>query len=68
MYGKEVDIWALGCFAYELATGKVPFGGQGEAGLIEAIMDRKRPAPSIGDPWSDNFKDFVRLCLMKDKA
>ena len=23
-YGKEVDIWALGLFAYELATGSIP--------------------------------------------
>ena len=23
-YSKEVDIWAFGCFAYELATGKRP--------------------------------------------
>ena len=23
-YGKEVDIWALGLFAYELATGIIP--------------------------------------------
>ena len=23
-YGKEVDIWALGLFAYELATGTIP--------------------------------------------
>ena len=24
IYGKEVDIWALGLFAYELATGTIP--------------------------------------------
>lgn len=24
-YSKEVDVWAFGCFAYELATGHPPF-------------------------------------------
>ena len=24
-YSKEIDVWAYGCFAYELATGKQPF-------------------------------------------
>ena len=67
MYGKEVDVWALGCFAYEMATGKVPFGGQGEAGLIEAIMDKNKPAPSIGNKWSANYRDFVARCLVKNK-
>ena len=27
MYEKEVDVWAFGCFAYELATGSPPFFG-----------------------------------------
>ena len=49
LYGKEVDIWAFGCFAYELASGKgkMPFGGMGEAGIIDAILDMNKPAPAI---------------------
>ena len=44
-YGKEIDIWAFGCFAYELATGELPFKGLTEFGLIDAIIDKDRPAP-----------------------
>mmetsp|Transcript_35944 Transcript_35944/g.43927 ORF Transcript_35944/g.43927 Transcript_35944/m.43927 type:complete len:107 (-) Transcript_35944:182-502(-) len=66
-YGKEVDVWALGCFAYELATGLVPFGGQGEAGIINAILDKNRNAMPIGDKWSPHFTNFVKRCLDKNK-
>ena len=24
-YAKEVDVWAFGCFAFELVTGDTPF-------------------------------------------
>ena len=66
-YGKEVDIWAFGCFAYELAMGKVPFSGSGEAGLIDAILDKNRPAPPLGDEWSQDFRDLVSRCLDKNR-
>ena len=70
MYGKEVDIWAYGVFAYELASGKgnLPFGGIGEAGMLDAILDPNKPAPPIqGDNWSEEFKEFVSLCLDKNR-
>ena len=39
LYGKEIDIWAFGCTAYELAMHKLPFQGLGigEVGIFEAV-------------------------------
>ena len=51
-YSKEVDIWAFGCFAYELATGSAPFmkkiqrdsrGGFIFELLIEALCNEEVP-------------------------
>ena len=39
-YSKEVDVWAFGCFAYELATGFAPFAKeQNEAKLLKLIVN-----------------------------
>ena len=40
-YSKEVDVWAFGCFAYELATGFAPFASESddEKKLFEAIIN-----------------------------
>ena len=46
-YSKEVDVWAFGCFAYELATGRPPFNDLAcdQGSLISAIMTQ--PIPDI---------------------
>lgn len=64
-YSKEVDVWAFGCFAYELATGKPPFSGiHDRRELFHNIMNVD--IPEIHGAWSDDFKDFVRVCLKRD--
>ena len=45
-YGKEIDVWALGCFAFELATGLTPFQQRTEYGTLNAILSN-HAAPSI---------------------
>ncbi|TGO41856.1 hypothetical protein BHYA_0015g00190 [Botrytis hyacinthi] len=62
-YGKEVDIWAFGCMAYEIATGlppnamsRLPFDRLGS--LI------KQHAPRLeGGDYSDELRDLVAFCL-----
>ena len=67
-YSKEVDIWALGCFAFELAVGDPPFhhhaGGDNFENLFDAIINE--PVQRIPAKWSDTFADFVEKCFIKD--
>lgn len=61
-----MDIWAFGCFAFELATGQPPFLSMASdtQGLISAILNK--PAPAIPERWSADFKDFINHCLEKN--
>lgn len=64
LYSKEIDIWAFGCFAYELATGMTPFNCVQENKLVKAIVQKEIPALPE-DKWSDTFRDFIDKCLQK---
>ena len=58
-YSKEVDVWAFGCFAHELATGYPPFASiSSNHELITHIISE--PVPAIDTTrWSEDFQDFI---------
>ena len=37
-YGGAVDVWALGCLAYELLTGESPFAAESESRTVRNIL------------------------------
>ena len=67
-YAKEVDVWAFGCFAFELATGEPPFHSHAAdmERLFNAIINDN--VARIPNKWSDAFADFVSKCLIKDPS
>ncbi len=60
------DIFAFGATLYEMATGRKPFEGKGEARLIASILSSEpQPIdPSAGIP--EDFQWLVQNCLVKD--
>ena len=65
-YGSEVDIWAFGSMAYEMATGLPP-----NAGSIVDLSNfgsyLKQHCPRLADDqYSSELKDLVAFCLVED--
>ncbi|GLV43088.1 hippo [Carabus blaptoides fortunei] len=65
-YDCIADIWSLGITALEMAEGKPPYG---DIHPMRAIfMIPTKPPPSFREPdqWTNDFIDFVSICLVKN--
>ena len=61
------DVWSLGISVIELATGRFPFPPWNSVfDQLTSVVEGNPPClPEAGD-FSDNFRDFVVKCLIKD--
>lgn len=64
VYGKEIDIYALGIMLCEMLTGRVPFEGETSQ---EIIMKHLTANPDLRDV-PDRFRRVIERALFKDPA
>lgn len=67
-YDFKADIWSMGITAIELAVGEPPHANVHPMRAIFMIPTSE--PPKLPDPqnWTDEFNDFLRVCLQKDPA
>ncbi|KAI9284603.1 kinase-like domain-containing protein [Umbelopsis sp. AD052] len=68
-YDCKVDLWSLGITALELAYGRPPNAHSDPTNIFRSIVTS--PAPTLDEEccyfdYSDEFKDFIDCCLVKD--
>ncbi|XP_074930563.1 LOW QUALITY PROTEIN: mitogen-activated protein kinase kinase kinase 19 [Archocentrus centrarchus] len=66
-YGRKSDIWSVGCTVFEMATGKPPLAHMDKMAALFYIGAQRGLMPSLPDHFSENAKDFVRICLTSDQ-
>ncbi|CAG9467678.1 unnamed protein product [Pedinophyceae sp. YPF-701] len=61
----KVDIWQIGCLAYECITGILPFFMPDAEGrdITNGIMRFRTSDLEFPDDISEEFQDFIRQCL-----
>ena len=62
IYGKEIDVYALGILLFEMLTGQVPFNGESSQ---EIIMKHLTADPDL-DAVPAPYQQIVRRALAKD--
>ena len=62
VYGKEIDVYALGIMLYEMLSGSVPFEGESSQ---EIIMKHLTAEPNV-DAVAERFRPVIRKTLFKD--
>ncbi len=64
----RTDLFSLGVVLYEMATGKLPFGGESLADIFGSILNNSCvPAASLNPAVPAGLEQIVSKCLEKDR-
>jgi len=64
-YGVSADIWSLGITCIEMAQGHPPYNNIHPMRAIFVIPSRPPPKLEQPDKFSEDFNNFIALCLVK---
>ncbi|XP_033127221.1 dual specificity mitogen-activated protein kinase kinase 5-like [Anneissia japonica] len=70
-YGIPSEVWAIGIFLLEMATGRFPYPvtprqqALSPIDLLQCIVHENPPSLSL-DKFSEPFSDFISKCMQKD--
>jgi hypothetical protein len=64
IYGKEIDVYALGIILYEMLTGQVPFDGESSQEIIMKHLTADPDLTAIAQP----YRDTIKKALAKDPS
>lgn len=67
-YDTKVDIWSLGIMIMEMAEGEPPYMEFPPLRALFLITTKGIPDLKEPSKWSQNFQNFVALCLEKDPS
>ena len=65
-YDSKADIWSVGIVGIELAEGEPPYYRENTITVLQNIMNLPPPVLKIKYKWSQQFNNFVEICLVKD--
>ncbi|KAI9245438.1 kinase-like domain-containing protein [Sporodiniella umbellata] len=65
-YDTKVDIWSLGVVLLEMAQGDPPYVEHPPLKALFLIASHGLPALQEPDRWSEEFKEFLKLCTTED--
>jgi serine/threonine-protein kinase len=71
--GKEIDlrsdVYSLGIVAYEMRSGRTPFGGESPIEIsFKTIQEQHPPLRALAPETSTHYEQLVERCLQKNPA